>query len=89
MIILRVNIQQEQGGERPFNDRNQVYDVDVGLWASFSSNAQQRGSCLKLWGLGVSLPYSPPEVDGIWGIWGSYYNIPKAIFYLLQGDYNP
>ena len=21
------------------------------------------------------------------GIWGSYYNIPKAIFYLLEGDY--
>ena len=20
-------------------------------------------------------------------IWGSYYNIPKAIFYLLKGDY--
>ena len=25
--------------------------------------------------------------DRIWGIWGSYYNIPKAIFYLLKGDY--
>ena len=23
----------------------------------------------------------------IWGIWGSYYNISKAIFYLLTGDY--
>ena len=33
--------------------------------------------------------YSPPPVDRIWGIWGSYYNIPKAIFYLLVGDYNP
>ena len=32
-------------------------------------------------------PYSPPYVDRIWGIWGSYYNIPKAIFYLLKGDY--
>ena len=21
--------------------------------------------------------------------WGSYYNIPKAIFYLLKGDYTP
>ena len=21
------------------------------------------------------------------GIWGSYYHIPKAIFYLLKGDY--
>ena len=25
----------------------------------------------------------------IWGIWGSYYNIPKAIFYLLKEDYKP
>ena len=31
--------------------------------------------------------YSPPLVDRIWGIWGSCYNIPKAIFYLLKGDY--
>ena len=23
----------------------------------------------------------------LWGIWGSYYNSPKAIFYLLKGDY--
>ena len=23
----------------------------------------------------------------IWGIWGSYYNIRKATFYLLKGDY--
>ena len=34
--------------------------------------------------------YSPPQVDRIWGIiWGSFYNIPKAIFYLLKGDYIP
>ena len=24
--------------------------------------------------------YSPPQVDGIWGIGGSYYSIPIAIF---------
>ena len=23
----------------------------------------------------------------IWGIWGSYFNIPKAIIYLLKGDH--
>ena len=23
----------------------------------------------------------------MWGIWGSYYNIAKAILYLLKGDY--
>ena len=31
--------------------------------------------------------YGPPLVDRIWGIRGSYYDIPKAIFYLLKGDY--
>ena len=33
----------------------------------------------------------PPYVDRIWGIWymGSHYKIPKAIFYLLKGDYTP
>ena len=27
-------------------------------------------------------------MDKIWCMSGSYYNIPKAIFYLLKGDYN-
>ena len=31
--------------------------------------------------------YSPPQVDRIWGIWGSYHNTPKATFYLFKGDY--
>ena len=31
--------------------------------------------------------YSPAEVDRIWAMWGSHYNIPKAKLYLLQGDY--
>ena len=35
----------------------------------------------------VDLGICFPKVDRIWGIWGPYYNIPKAIFYLLQGDY--
>ena len=30
--------------------------------------------------------YSPPEVDRILGIRGSYYIVPKAIFHLLKGD---
>ena len=30
--------------------------------------------------------YSPPQVDRMWGTWGSYHAIPKAI-YLLKGDY--
>ena len=33
--------------------------------------------------------YSPRKVDRIWGIWGSYYTLPKAIFHLLTGDYKP
>ena len=31
--------------------------------------------------------YRSLEVGRICGIWGSYYRIPKAIFYLLKGDY--
>ena len=31
--------------------------------------------------------YRPPQVDRIWGISGSCSNIPKAILYLLKGDY--
>ena len=27
--------------------------------------------------------------DRIWGIWGSYYSIPKAMFYLLKGNSTP
>ena len=39
------------------------------------------------WGL----YWGPPirEITRQWGIWGSYYKIPKSIFYLLKGDYNP
>ena len=32
--------------------------------------------------------YIPLSVDRIWSIWGLYYNIPKAMFYLLKGAYN-
>ena len=41
----------------------------------------------KVKGLGFRGYSPPPYVDRIWGIWGSYYNIPKAIFYLLKRDY--
>ena len=30
-------------------------------------------------------PYSPPYVDRIWGIWGSYKIPIYSIFYLLKG----
>ena len=33
--------------------------------------------------------YSRLKVDRIWSIWGSYYKIPNAIFYLLEGDHTP
>ena len=36
--------------------------------------------------LKLMFAYSPPRVDGISGILGSYYDKPKAIFYLLQGE---
>ena len=35
----------------------------------------------------VPIAYSPPQVGRLWGMWGPYYNIPKAISYLLKGDY--
>ena len=33
--------------------------------------------------------YSPLQVDRIWGIWGSSYEIPKVIFDLLEGLRGP
>ena len=30
--------------------------------------------------------YSPLQVNRKWGTWGSYYTMPNAIFYLLNGD---
>ena len=41
----------------------------------------------KLPGNEVRTTYSPPWVDRIWGICGSDYYVPKAIFYLLKGGY--
>ena len=35
----------------------------------------------------ITAVYSPPQVDRTCGILGSYYNIPKAIFYRIKGDY--
>ena len=37
----------------------------------------------------MAVLHSPPQADRIWGVWGPHYRIPKAIFYLLKGDYNP
>ena len=46
------------------------------------------GRLLQLPGLHIPTThkYSPPQVDRIWGIWGSYYTVPKAKFDLLNGD---
>ena len=41
--------------------------------------------CYITWVLG--LVFRPPQVDRIWGIKRSYYNILTAIFYLLKGGY--
>ena len=39
--------------------------------------------------MGLALrAYSPPSVDRVWVVWGSSYNVPKAIFYRLKGDYD-
>ena len=51
-----------------------------GSTAHFVHKSLHSGQC--------QLVYSPPLVDRIWGIWGSYYDMPKAIFYLLKGDYS-
>ena len=29
----------------------------------------------------IASDYRPSEVDRIWGIWGSYYDMPKGMFY--------
>ena len=40
-----------------------------------------------IWGLGFG-GYSPPYVDrAIMGYMGILFHMPKAIFYLLKGDY--
>ena len=41
---------------------------------------------IEIWQVGKR--YSPPQVNRIWGIWESYYNIPKAIVNLPKGDYS-
>ena len=35
------------------------------------------------------LSYNPAYVDRIWGLWGSHYNMPKAVFYVRKGDSIP
>ena len=37
--------------------------------------------------LDAPLSYSLHEVVRLWGTWGSYCNIPKALVYLLEGNY--
>ena len=34
-------------------------------------------------------PIVPFKKDRIWGIWGSYRNIPTAMYYLLMWNYKP
>ena len=51
-----------------------------------SYSAVGTGPCAKV---ELSQAYSHPQVERIWGIWGSYQNIPKVIFDLLKGDDKP
>ena len=38
----------------------------------------------------LTLAQTPEQIEyGVHRIWGSCYNIRKAIFYLLKGDYRP
>ena len=45
----------------------------------YRDNGQKMETTIRVKGLGFRA-YSPPSVDRIWGIWGSYNNVPKAIF---------
>ena len=61
----------------------------VSLWASYFFcifHVLQNGG-FTISTFHVSKSDSPFSVNGIWGGWGSYDNIRKAIFYLLKGDY--
>ena len=39
----------------------------------------------RIWGSGLRI-HRPPKGDRIWGIWGSYPNIPRAKLFLLKRD---
>ena len=60
---------------------------DLFFWGVYRPPQVDRlwGSGFRIKGLGFWV-YSPPEVERIWNLWGSYYSVPKAIFYLLKGD---
>ena len=47
------------------------------------SNLQEQVPCLS-----CARTTGPPYANRIWGIWGSYNDVPQAMFYLLMGDYN-
>ena len=53
-----------------------VYQATHPCRESALGNARPHASA----GLGKFGAYSPPGVDRIWSIWGSYCNIPNAIF---------
>ena len=57
------------------------YGMGTGVWGLVIRILRLQASMLKF---GI---YGPAKVDRIWGIWGPCYNIPKAILYLLKGDY--
>ena len=42
----------------------------------------------RVWGYGFRAQGVSGESPLRWGIWGSNYYIPKAVFYLLKGDHH-
>ena len=52
------------------------------VWLSASAGATN------IMPIALMSSYSPPWVDRVWDIWGSYYNMSKSMFYLLKGDYS-
>ena len=40
-------------------------------------------------GIWYIVPFKVDRMWGMWAIWDSCFNIPKAMFNLLKGDYNP
>ena len=58
---------------------NKLKDRRFGSWTEMKGGESRSHSGERV--------LTPPEVERIWGTWGSHYNMPKAIFYRLKGDY--
>ena len=89
-IDMRTRMSSLGGPFIPNND-NRFYWGSIIVWGIICGSTRNNGlSCAELtWGCcqaqGVYGCYNPSQVDRMWAIWGSCYNIPKAIFCLLKG----